>query len=76
MSFRLCFLSVKAIISNLRSFISGTVAVIFLNVIQSLTHRRLEEAFLGAPSQDRARQTDCLTYALKKLVWTYLLLRS
>ena len=55
MSFRLCFLSVKAIISNLRSFISGTVAVIFLNVIQSLTHRRLEETFLGAPSQDRAR---------------------
>ena len=26
-----------------------------------------EDVFLGAPSQDRARQTDCLTYALKKL---------
>ena len=27
-------------------------------------HRRLQDVFLGAPSQDRARQTDRLTYAL------------
>ena len=52
----------------LTSFISGTSAVIFLKVFFSLEHRLLEDVFLGAPSQDRARQTDCLTFALKKLV--------
>ena len=30
-------------------------------------------SFLGAPSQDRARQNDCLMYALKKLVLEVLL---
>ena len=28
----------------------------------------MQDVFLGAPSQDQARQTDCLTNALKKLV--------
>ena len=34
----------------------------------SLEHRGLEDVFMGAPSRDLARQTDCLTCALKKLV--------
>ena len=34
----------------------------------SLEHRGLEHVFMGVPSQDLARQTDCLTCALKKLV--------
>ena len=33
-----------------------------------LENRCLEDVFLGAPSQDRARQTNCLTFARKKLV--------
>ena len=39
----------------------------------SIEHRRLEDVFLGAPSQDRARQTDCLTCAQKTLscVWCH-----
>ena len=32
-----------------------------------------KDVFLGAPSQDWARQTDRLTYALKKLVMEVLL---
>ena len=44
-----------------------------MKTIFLLEHRRLEDVFLGAPSQDRARQTDCLTYALKKLVLDVLL---
>ena len=35
-----------------------------LKTIFLLEHRRLEDVVLGAPSQDRARQTDRLTYAL------------
>ena len=31
----------------------------------SIEHRHLEDVFLGAPSQDRARQTDCLTFGQK-----------
>ena len=38
-----------------------------------MEHRRLEDVVLGAPSQDRARQTDPLTRALKKLVLEVLL---
>ena len=39
----------------------------------SMEHRHLEDVFLGAPSQDRARQTDCLTCGQKKLscVWCH-----
>ena len=46
----------------LTSFISGTSAVIFF-----FENRRLEDIFLGAPSEDPARQTEFLTFALKKL---------
>ena len=38
-----------------------------------LENRCLEDVFLGAPSQDRARQTNCLTFARKKLVLEVLL---
>ena len=69
MSLRQC---IFLFISNLTSFISGTSAVIFLNVI-SLEHCCFEDVFLGAPSQDGALQTGCLTYALKKLVLDVLL---
>ena len=67
------YFSIKAIVSNLTSFISGTSAVIFFkryfrsNIVASKT------TVLDAPSQDEARQTDCLTYALKKLVLDVLL---
>ena len=68
------FFYVKAIISNLTSFISGTSDAIFLNLFFARTRdRRHEDVFLGAPSQDRARETDRLTYALKKLVLEVLL---
>ena len=67
-----CIFSIKAITRNLASFISGTSDVIFEDYF-FLEHRRLQDVFLGAPSQDRARQTDCLTYALKKLVLEILL---
>ena len=67
------YFSIKAIVSNLTSSISGTSAVIFFkryfrsNIVASNT------TVLGAPSPDEARQTDCLTCALKKLVLDVLL---
>ena len=67
------YFSVKAIVSNLTSFISGTSAVIFLTVIFARTSPPRKTTGLGAPSQDGACQTDCLTYALKKFVLNVLL---
>ena len=60
--FQQSIFSIKAITRNLATFISGTSDVIFEDYF--FEHRRLQDVFLGAPSQDRARQTDRLTYAL------------
>ena len=43
-------------------------------MLSLLEHRRLKDVFFGAQSQGGARQTDCLTYALKNLVFVELLL--
>ena len=73
----------KPMINNLKSFISGTLNVVF-KIVFLLEHRRLEDVFLGAPSEDRPQQTDfmCrmlsrssfgsffLTTFLKKRIWT------
>ena len=34
---------------------------LFFLTLFSIEHRHLEDVFLGAPFQDRARKTDCLT---------------
>ena len=46
----LCFFF-KPIINNLKSYISGTSDVVF-KIFFFLEHRRLEDVFLGAPSED------------------------
>ena len=68
------YFSVKAIVSTLTSFISGTSAS--YRIFQSYFRSNIaasKTSVLGAPSQDGARQTDYLTYALKKLVLDVLL---
>ena len=64
---------IKPIVSNLKSFISGTAYVIIFWTHFFSLENGLEDIFLGAPSQDRACQTDCFTYAHKKLVLEVLL---
>ena len=61
-----CIFSIKAIRFNkfyFRNFKRRLLKQFFF-----LEHRHLKDVFLGAPSKDRARQTDFLTYALTKLV--------
>ena len=55
----------KPIINNLKSFISGTSEVVFY-IFFLLEHHRLEDVFLGAPSEDRPQQTECMWRMLSR----------
>ena len=61
------YFSVKAIMSFNKFYFSNFGCQLFQRYFRS-NIAASEDVFMGAPSRDLARQTDCLTCALKKLV--------